>query len=256
MKKVLVIEDDSYVRFGIKELLSGEGFKVYTAEDGREGAGMAGEILPDIIICDIMMPGLDGYKVLESLREDDLTSSIPFIFLTAKAEMRDLRKGMELGADDYIIKPFESDTLLSAVNTRLQKKERLLKDISNTKRTVNQSEDKKLGEKDSIFVECGKTSEFIKISGIKALTAMGNYSSIYIENKKSEIVRKSLNNWQEILPESIFVRIHRSTIINLNFVTKISKWSSGTYKIHIKDEDQSFTLSQRYANQIKKKLKI
>ena len=121
MKKILLIEDDDIVRGGIKELLSSVGYNVFSAENGTDGVKLAKELIPDLIICDVMMPGISGYKVLEYLNVDEKTTVIPFIFLTAKAEMSDLRKGMELGADDYIIKPFDSKTLINAIDIRLNK---------------------------------------------------------------------------------------------------------------------------------------
>ena len=121
MKSILVIEDDLIMRENIAELLDLAGYKVATARDGKEGLDKARQELPDLIICDIKMPEIDGYTVLHILAQDQLTAAIPFIFVTAKTEMEDLRKGMELGADDYITKPFEDSELLKAVEIRLKK---------------------------------------------------------------------------------------------------------------------------------------
>jgi two-component system, sensor histidine kinase and response regulator len=121
MQKILVIEDQPEIRSNLLELLEAENFQTYAAEDGSEGVQAAQEHLPDLIICDVMMPELDGYDVLNLLRQDSKTAMIPFIFLTAKATGEDLRKGMNLGADDYLSKPFTRTELLGAVNTRLSK---------------------------------------------------------------------------------------------------------------------------------------
>jgi CheY-like chemotaxis protein/CRP-like cAMP-binding protein len=121
MKSILVIEDDLIMRENIAELLDLAGYKVASANDGKEGLDKARQQLPDLIICDIKMPEIDGYTVLHILAQDQKTAGIPFIFVTAKTEMEDLRKGMELGADDYITKPFEDSELLKAVETRLKK---------------------------------------------------------------------------------------------------------------------------------------
>lgn len=255
MKKVLIIEDDSYVRFGLKELLTGEGYNVFSAENGTEGTNMAREIIPDIIICDIMMPGQDGYQVLRQMRDKDETANIPFIFLTAKAEMKDLRIGMDLGADDYIIKPFESKTLINAIETRISKKTKT-SSLSNIKKPKVKKPKNKLTSEDRIYVESSGQLEFVKISNIMLIHALGNYCKIVTSEKKHEIIRKTLKEWEILLPETSFLRIHRSIIINLNFVVEISKWTSGTYKVYIKDIEEPFSLSQRYALQLKKKLKI
>lgn len=121
MKTILVIEDEQAVLTNIVEILEGGGFKTIGAENGVIGVEKAKKHLPDLIICDIMMPGLDGLGVLAQLREEPLTGMIPFVFLTAKAEQSDLRQGMNLGADDYITKPFRRKDLLEAINVRLAK---------------------------------------------------------------------------------------------------------------------------------------
>jgi DNA-binding response OmpR family regulator len=121
MKKILVIEDNKDVRENIAEILELSGYKVEQAINGKEGATKAKYLLPDLIVCDIMMPELDGYGVLNLLSSESITSSIPFIFLTAKAELNDMRKGMNMGADDYITKPFEDAELLKAIEVRLGK---------------------------------------------------------------------------------------------------------------------------------------
>lgn len=121
MKKILVIEDNSEVRENIAEILELSNYKVFTAEDGKRGVELALREIPDIIICDIMMPVLDGYGVLHLLSKHIETYGIPFIFLTAKSEKADVRKGMEMGADDYLTKPFDGIELLNAVEIRLRK---------------------------------------------------------------------------------------------------------------------------------------
>ncbi len=119
--KILVIEDNQQVRDNIMEILENEGFEMHQAENGIIGIEISKKIQPDLILCDIMMPDMDGYGVLIHLRKNVLTSTIPFIFLTAKDTREDLRKGMQLGADDYISKPFTIDELLNAVNIRINR---------------------------------------------------------------------------------------------------------------------------------------
>ncbi|MEB3291249.1 MAG: response regulator [Leptolyngbya sp.] len=123
MKKILVIEDDLQVQDNIYDILSLEDFYTITASDGAEGLMLAREEQPDLIICDIMMPQMDGYEVLAALREQEDTSAIPFIFLTAKADRDDQRHGMDLGADDYLTKPFTPDELRQAITARLSRRE-------------------------------------------------------------------------------------------------------------------------------------
>jgi cAMP-binding proteins - catabolite gene activator and regulatory subunit of cAMP-dependent protein kinases len=125
MKKILVIEDNLDVRENLAEILALRGYDVLTAENGKQGVAIAKEALPDLILCDIMMPELDGYGALHILSHTASTADIPFIFLTAKAEKEDFRRGMSLGADDYITKPFDDVSLMQTVESRLQKSERL-----------------------------------------------------------------------------------------------------------------------------------
>lgn len=123
MKKILIVEDNAAVRENLEEILELSDYDVTTAENGKRGVELAKRVKPDLIICDIMMPDLDGYGVLRILSKKPETAAIPFIFLTAKADKSDFRKGMNLGADDYITKPFEEDDLLQAIETRLKKNE-------------------------------------------------------------------------------------------------------------------------------------
>lgn len=125
MKKILIIEDELLLREGISEILTFEGFEVHQAANGEEGLQAVSQYLPDLILCDIMMPVMDGYEVLNQLRKDESTILIPFIFMTALTEKSDLRIGMELGSDDYITKPYTRSELLNAVRTRLKKSEEI-----------------------------------------------------------------------------------------------------------------------------------
>jgi CheY-like chemotaxis protein/CRP-like cAMP-binding protein len=123
MSSILVIDDNADIRENTAEILSMGGYTVSTAENGKKGVDTALKEKPDVIVCDIMMPELDGYGVLHLLRKNEATRNIPFIFLTAKTERSDFRKGMEMGADDYITKPFDDLELLNAVEIRLKKAE-------------------------------------------------------------------------------------------------------------------------------------
>lgn len=123
MKSILVIDDNNDIRENTAEILEMAGYKTISAENGKKGVELAVREKPDLIVCDIMMPELDGYGVLHLLRKNADTQTIPFIFLTAKTERSDLRKGMEMGADDYITKPFEDIELLNAIEVRLKKAE-------------------------------------------------------------------------------------------------------------------------------------
>lgn len=138
MKTILIIEDNAEVRENTAEMLELASYRVLTASNGKEGVDLALRELPDLIICDIMMPVLDGYGVLHMLGRNPQTATIPFIFLTAKTDKADMRKGMELGADDYLTKPFTEIELLKAVETRLNKAELLKSTVGNDRQRLTQ----------------------------------------------------------------------------------------------------------------------
>ncbi len=129
MQKVLLIEDNKDVRENTAELLKMADYEVAIAENGKNGITTAFEFLPDIVICDIMMPEMDGYEVLRRLNKNSSTAGVPFIFLTAKTSRAEVREGMNLGADDYLTKPFEEKELLDAIESRLQKRDFLKREI-------------------------------------------------------------------------------------------------------------------------------
>jgi DNA-binding response OmpR family regulator len=187
MKKVLLIEDNLEIRENTSEILSLANYEVFTAENGKVGVKLVKEKKPDLIICDIMMPELDGYGVLHILSKDPETALIPFIFLTAKTEKSDVRKGMDLGADDYLTKPFDDTELLNAVEARLRKQEIRTRDYQNTsegldsfikdaKRVLNLADlckDKKIKlfkKKSEIFMEGDLPTSvfFVKSGNVKA----------------------------------------------------------------------------------------
>lgn len=133
VKTILVIEDEDQTRNIFLKCLEFEGFRAMGANDGTTGVDLARNHAPDLVVCDIMMPDMDGYAVLSALRKSRQTAMIPLIFLTAKVTMADLRRGMDLGADDYLTKPCTVDQFLAAINSRLQRQEELRrygKDVS------------------------------------------------------------------------------------------------------------------------------
>ncbi len=129
MKKILIIEDEPQMRKNMLLVLKKEGFEAHGASDGEEGVTLAQRLLPDLILCDVMMPGLDGYGVLAALRAERATETTPFIFLTAKGERTDVRVGMNQGADDYLTKPVVIADLLAAIRARLERKEQHARDL-------------------------------------------------------------------------------------------------------------------------------
>lgn len=184
MTTILLIEDDSVLRENTAELLELSNYKVITASNGKIGVDMAKKHLPDIIVCDIMMPELNGYAALNILSKNKVTKYIPFIFLSAKTEHKDVRMGMNMGADDYITKPFTEDELLSAIESRLAKAA-ILKDQRIKPNTGIPEEDpnelKTLNDLKNFFDDNGTISKFEKDTIIYRQGDHSNY--IYLINE-------------------------------------------------------------------------
>ncbi|GGD91579.1 response regulator [Planktosalinus lacus] len=182
MHKVLLIEDDTAVRENTAEILELSGYEVITAPNGKIGVAQAKENLPDIIICDIMMPELDGYGVLKELASDSSTKYIPFVFLSAKTEHKDIRKGMDMGADDYLTKPFEENELISALESRLAKTAILKEKREQKKNTLDDDSGlRSLNDLKNYLDDNGKELKFKKGELIFEQGYNSNY--IYLINK-------------------------------------------------------------------------
>ncbi len=249
-KKILIIEDDHTIRMNLCELLEESGFKIFTAATGREGLKSAKENLPDLIISDIMLPDIDGFEIIEEANKTKSLSVIPFIFLTAKSEIQDMRKGMLKGAADYIIKPYDAVEILKVIELRLKKSEDLKEHFS----TKKKNESKPLNHDDKIVVQVNGKPVFVKLNQIICITSENVYTNIYLKDSKPLLVRKSMKEWEEILPQNLFIRIHRSTIINSDHIQKIEKWFNRGYKVFMNHSTQSFIISQRYALNLKEKM--
>ncbi len=185
-KHILLIEDDKIVRENTAEILEFADYHVSMANDGKMGVELAKKEIPDLIVCDIMMPKLDGYGVFQILSKNQKFKHIPFIFLTAKTNHSDIRKGMELGADDYITKPFEESELLSAISTRLDKVAFL---GEFTKNNINNKE-KKINT-----LEVDNINDLIKIFCKKQSHVYQKGDSLFCEGNRSNhlfLVKKGL----------------------------------------------------------------
>lgn len=199
MKTILVIEDETQTRKVLLNCLKFEGFKAFEADNGKKGLKLAQEHHPDLIVCDIMMPEMNGYEVLSALRQQLSTLAIPVIFLTAKVSMFDLRFGMDLGAEDYLTKPCTVDRLLTAIKTRLKRKEELQKCYD---RRFNSSSSESFFETNNL-PKCAKISqvfEFIEENYHKPLkltevaSALG-YSPAYLTYMVRQKTGRTVKQW-------------------------------------------------------------
>ena len=219
------MEDDPSVLMPIVDLLEVEGYNVISAGNGAEGVELAKDEEPDLIVSDIMMPGMDGLEAFEKLQEDPHTAVIPFIFLTAKTDPKDVRAGLGLGADDYLTKPFEPEDLLNSIRIRLNKYKR----ISDAALTVTGKEDL-----DQIFIKDGESCWLVEFDKIILLESEGNYVRIQFEDNKP-LVGKTLTSFEERLPKKLFFRANRKQMINLKWIRNIQPWFGSSLLITLKD---------------------
>ncbi len=166
MKKILVIDDDHVIRHHILKILKAEHFEVLGAENGMQGLSLAMSNLPDVILCDVLMPELNGYGVLMALRANPATATVPFVFLTGKTDRAEIRQGMELGADDYLTKPFTKAELVGAIAIRLKKQEAFAElyntlQIQSNEFTIQQYADEKLARLKTSLYSALKREEFL-----------------------------------------------------------------------------------------------
>lgn len=198
MKSILVIEDEAQTRSIFLKCLKFEGFQALGASNGTTGINLAKSHRPDLVVCDIMMPDMDGYSVLAALRRSLETASIPLIFLTAKVTMADLRRGMELGADDYLTKPCTVEQFLAAITVRLQRKTEMARSPANTKPTASTTV-----SSDCIFPNCPQLQqvfEFIEAHfresiSLKDVARVVGYSPAYLTNLVQEQTGHTVKRW-------------------------------------------------------------
>ncbi len=196
--KILVIEDEAETREIFLRCLSFENFNAIGAKDGETGIELATQQHPDLIVCDIMMPRIDGYRVLTAIRKHESLLSVPFIFLTAKVTMADLRRGMALGADDYLTKPCTVEQFLSAIATRLQRS----KDIKTSLRR-HESQIAKAPSFSNIFPDCPKLSPVFQFIDshyqqpihLSDVAQAAGYTPAYLTNLAQSHTGKTVKKW-------------------------------------------------------------
>lgn len=241
--KILCIEDEPPVRSSLKDLLENSGYIVFTACNGNEGINLINQIIPNLIICDIMLPGISGYQILEKTLENEETKKIPFIFLTALSDMSDLRTGMTLGADDYITKPFKASDLLKSIKTRL-KKSGFSNDNKTSSTTIK-------NYPKQFIIDTKNKPIIIKTEDITYIEAVEGYSKITLRNSKTITYRMSLKEWMQMLNPEDFIRINRSTIINIDDIDYINRKNYRSLYIYLKISPDPFRVSQRNLLQLK-----
>lgn len=233
MKRILIVEDDAGIRDTLKDILELSGYTVITAINGKEGFREIMNSSPDLVVCDVNMPELNGYELLGALNQRMSEELIPtFIFLTAKVDKKDIRQGMNLGADDYVTKPFDHNELLNVIKLRLEKREKLSKasrDTDSDKRDEEIVRAQFVGGKDfnKIAIPCSDGLELVKFDEIIRCEADRAYCNFYLENKTRLTVSKPLKEFEEVLLTQNFMKTHKSHIVNLDHIEKYVRGANG-----------------------------
>jgi len=260
--KILIIENEADVFSFLINTLKLEGYKIIIAQDGRSAIRIAKLEKPNLILSEIMLKDLDGFKVLSEIRNNHSLISTSFIFITAKTGRTFYRLAMEKGADDYLSMPITKNELLNAVSSRLKRNEAVKnfyysslkeknQDLLPLEKEVNDDIIEKLGLDDQILVDTEERNKLIRIKTIKVISSVGDYSKILTFDGKKYFFRRPMKVWEDILPEENFIRIHRSTIINLDFVDKLEKTSNRIYNVYLNNESKPINMSRRYSLKFK-----
>lgn len=252
MNRILLIYNSGDNIQDLNILLTNSGFNTYLADDVYNGIEIARIYIPDLILCDVISNGVTGEEVVRELSENERTRVIPLVFLSSEPDLQTMRKIMNAGADDFISYPFDNDDLIHSIKTRLKKYNAIReKYYQLNNETIEANGDHPVSE-DHVLVKIGTNLRIIKFTEIVCVSAAKEYTNIITKDNRKLIIRKSLKRWLSILPEHTFVQIHRSTVINLDYVQGMKKLSDQSYEVKMKHHDTPFQVSVRNAKKIKK----
>lgn len=234
--KAIIVDDERLARKELRSLLAdfAEISIVGEAENLTETVNLIQTHNPDVVFLDIQLSNENGFDLLEKVEKD-----FKLIFVTAFDEFA--IRAFEINALDYLLKPVNPERLAKTLERLLEAEEK------------NEICLRKLEYEDRLFLELGERSRFLKVSSIKCICADGDYTQVFTDEGKKHLVTKSLKEWEDRLPEKYFIRIHRSTIVNLEFIEKVETWFSRSYQIYLRDLKEPLTVSRRYAAQLKHK---
>ena len=230
----IIVDDERLARRELRSLLSDfeEISVIGEAENLTEAVNLIETGQPDVVFLDIHLSGETGFDLL-----DKVEKNFKLIFVTAFDEFA--IRAFEINALDYLLKPVNPERLGKTLERLLETEEK------------PEIVSRKLEYGDRLFIEIGERSGFLKISGIKCICADGDYTHVFTDDGRKHLVTKPLKEWEDRLPEKYFVRIHRSTIVNLEFIEKVETWFSRSYQIYLREMKEPLTVSRRYAAQLK-----
>jgi len=230
----IIVDDERLARAELRLLLAdcAEILFVGEAQNLSEAVSLIEVNKPDVVFLDIQLASENGFDLLEKTEKD-----FKLIFVTAFDEFA--IRAFEINAIDYLLKPINPERLAKTLDRLFETEE---------KRAVT---DRKLAYEDRLFIEIGERSRFLKISSIKYICADGDYAHVFTDEGKKHLIAKSLKEWEDRLPEKHFIRIHRSNIVNLEFIEKVETWFGRSYRIYLRDKKEPLTVSRRYAARLK-----
>lgn len=235
--KAIIVDDEKLARQDLKTVLSDfDSVEIVgEAKNLNEAEVLIGKLNPELIFLDVQMPGHSGFELL-----DKINKSVQVIFVTAYDEYA--IKAFEVNAVDYLLKPVNPERLKISLDRLMDKA------IANITTTKNLDYD------DSIFVLMNNHYTFIKVSSIISISSSGDYTNLITSSNQKGLVYKTMKEWESRLPERRFVRIHRTAIINVDYIEKIEEWFNYSYKVYMRGMNSPLVMSKRYAYNLKHKL--
>lgn len=232
----IIIDDERLARSELRLLLAdfAEISLVGEAQNLNEAVDLIQSKKPDVVFLDVQLSNENGFDLLQKVEKD-----FKLIFVTAFDEFA--IRAFEINAMDYLLKPVNPDRLANTLERLLGTEEK------------HEATKRKLEYGDRLFIAIGARTRFLQISSIKCISADGDYSQICTDDGKKHLVTKPLKEWEDRLPEKYFVRIHRSTIVNTEFIEKVETWFSRSHRIYLREMKEPLTVSRRYAAQLKLK---
>jgi DNA-binding LytR/AlgR family response regulator len=247
----LIIDDCSENIEELKGLFDQENYDVYSALNGKSGLKLITEVLPDMILCDVSMPEMNGYEVKELLSCNRDTYYLPFIFVSDSASIKEIRYGMELGADDYIVGPSTNKEIVQIVKNRLKRIDELVQSSRIDSKNVEIPE-----EKDHIIINTDQKPVFLRTTDVIYVDVQSKYSTLHLVSGEEFKVKKPIKEWEEVLPKKLFFRIHKSVIVNLHYITSLDKLYKRSFIVRLKGIETPFIVSQRYSAKLRSNLMV
>jgi DNA-binding LytR/AlgR family response regulator len=254
--KILIIESDKTVLDSVSKLLIEADYKPICTGDYEQGMKLLEKNNFSLILCAANIANANGHIFLQRLIQRPKIGSTPFIFLTNKIAKEDIQHASSLGADGYIFKPIEPDKLLATIERRLAKysefssKKENNMDLSGMESNLTCAV-KKLSIDDYLFRMIEGQPTFIKVGNVKYIISQNTYSKVFLSDGRSYRLKKTLTEIENLLPIRNFIRIHRSSIINIDFVSKIEKWFNNSFRVYLRDVNTPLEMSRRYSSLIK-----